>query len=133
MKIKRPLCLICLALTAAVWIFLKVIPVPEPDYYQKADGSMMSFTGEVIQKEYRMDFTGKKIPVLYLQSASDRESCVQCYMDTGQYREPFLGETVQMSGRFKNFTKATNPGEFDSRQYYSILKIQYQKNHQKKL
>jgi len=126
MKIKRPLCLICLALTAAVWIFLKVIPVPEPDYYQKADGSMMSFTGEVIQKEYRMDFTGKKIPVLYLQSASDRESCVQCYMDTGQYREPFLGETVQMSGRFKNFYKATNPGEFDSRQYYSILKIQYQ-------
>ena len=88
MKIKRPLCLICLALTAAVWIFLKVIPVPEPDYYQKADGSMMSFTGEVIQKEYRMDFTGKKIPVLYLQSASDRESCVQCYMDTGQCRCP---------------------------------------------
>ena len=126
MKTKRPLCLLCLALTAAVWIFLKIIPVPEPDYYHKTDGGMISFTGEVIQKEYRTDFAGKKVPVLYLRSSSDRESSVLCYMDTGRYTEPAMGETVQISGRFKNFPKATNPGEFDSRQYYSILKIQYQ-------
>ena len=126
MNIKRPLCLLCLALTAAVWFFLKLFP---PDQYALSpgvDGSTVSFTGTVVQKELKTDFQGKKVLVIYLQDVSDCETSVQCYMNDKMSMEPHMGEKIRVTGQIRNFPRATNPGEFDSRQYYSILKIQYQ-------
>ena len=39
-------------------------------------------------------------------------------------REPRLGSFVKVQGKFKEFAKATNYGEFDARSYYEILGMQ---------
>ena len=126
MNIKRPLYLLCLAFTAAVCFFLKLSP---PDQYASAsaaDGSTVSYTGTVTQKEVKTDFQGKKVLIIYLQDVSNHETSVQCYMNDNMPIEPHIGENIHVTGQIRNFSRATNPGEFDSRQYYSILKIKYQ-------
>lgn len=126
MNIKRPLYLLCLAFTAAVWLFLKLSP---PDQYTDAsiaDDSTVSFTGTVMQKELKTDFQGKKVLVIYLRDVLNDETSVQCYMNENMSMEPHMGEKIRVTGQIRNFPRATNPGEFDSRQYYSILKIKYQ-------
>ena len=45
-----------------------------------------------------------------------------CYMEEGQ--EPAIGSLVLISGKFRTFPHATNPGEFDSANYYQINRIQ---------
>ena len=47
---------------------------------------------------------------------------VLCYMEKGQ--EPAIGSLVIISGKFRAFCHATNPGEFDSADYYQINRIQ---------
>ena len=126
MNIKRPLYLLCMAFTAAVWFFLKLSP---PDQYTDAsiaDDSIVSFTGTVMQKELKTDFQGKKVLVIYLRDVLNDETSVQCYMNENMSMEPHMGEKIRVTGQIRNFPRATNPGEFDSRQYYSILKIKYQ-------
>ena len=47
---------------------------------------------------------------------------VLCYMEEGQ--EPAIGSFVMIGGKFRTFSHATNPGEFDSADYYRISRIQ---------
>ncbi len=47
---------------------------------------------------------------------------VLCYMEERQ--EPAIGSLVMISGKFRAFSHATNPGEFDSANYYQINRIQ---------
>ncbi len=125
MKIKRPLCVFALAVTAAVWLFLRLFP---PDYGAGAgpDGEKVLLTGTVVQKETKRDFDGEEVPVIYLDLWDDRHVQIQCYLKADTSYIPSMGETIQIAGTCRNFKEATNPGEFDSRQYYSILKIAYQ-------
>ena len=39
-----------------------------------------------------------------------------------------MGSTVKVKGVLKNFQEATNPGQFDAKSYYHILKISFQLN-----
>ena len=44
---------------------------------------------------------------------------VMCYMDDGDI--PKMGSLVIMQGNYRAYTHATNPGEFDSADYYRIM------------
>lgn len=46
---------------------------------------------------------------------------ILCYLEEGE--EPKMGAAVRILGKLRAFREATNPGAFDSRQYYRILKL----------
>ena len=64
---KRPLCLLAILLTAAVYIYLEFnlsdITGKVP---MELDGSYMTVYGKVQGKEFRKSFTGEILPVIYL-------------------------------------------------------------------
>lgn len=126
---KRPLGMAGLVFALTVMIVLKLFPPPVRDYTE-ADGRELLLQGRVYQKEYRKAGTLPAF-ILYLQSVSvlsdDNTSNslqlqnVMCYMQ--QAEEPKMGSVVRIRGKFRAFEPASNPGEFDSRQYYRILRI----------
>ena len=94
------------------------------------DGSYMTVYGKVQGKEFRKSFTGEILPVIYLlpNDQDISEYClIQCYLDSCDPL-PQMGSYALVSGRAKVFSSPTNPGEFDSRLYYSSLKISYRLN-----
>ncbi|MBQ7614003.1 MAG: ComEC/Rec2 family competence protein [Butyrivibrio sp.] len=125
---KRPLCLMALILTAAVFIYLELFL---DDITGKTpadmDGRYITVVGKVQEKEFRKSFEGEILPVIYLipndQDISDL-NLIQCYLESSDFL-PAIGEYAEVSGKVKVFSSPTNPGEFDSRLYYSSLKISY--------
>ena len=125
---KRPLCLLAVLLTAAVFIYLEIfssdITGKAPE---KPDQATVTVTGMVQGKEFRRSFDGEILPVIYLIPNSEKiqkYSLIQCYLDSSEAL-PEIGTYASVSGKVKIFTPPTNPGEFDSRLYYSSLKILY--------
>ncbi len=143
---KRPLCHLAILLTAAVFIYLELFgpcavnsgalaPYRSPSSDSvsagecvPSDGDYIVVTGKVQNKEFKKGTGSDHIPVIYIiptdHNISDF-SMVQCYMDTDIGNLPAIGEYVQIGGKVRYFSSPTNPGEFDSRLYYSTLKISY--------
>ncbi len=126
---KRPLCLLALIITAIVYLYLFFFfsGISDNDYHIK-DGNYTEIVGVVSDKGYRLDYFGNPSPVVYVIPSDNRSNklkYVQCYMSSEDYREPAIGETVKICGTIATFPEKRNPGEFDSRLYYSTLKISY--------
>ncbi|MCM1039633.1 MAG: DNA internalization-related competence protein ComEC/Rec2 [Ruminococcus sp.] len=120
---RRPVCLIGLAFVVLIRFYLYLHPFPLPDLEQ-ADKSVVTFTGQVDKKEYRIS-DQQKILVIYLKDVQDLNpqiTGVICYMEGKE--EPHTGSYVRMQGKLRTFAQATNPGEFDAAHYYQILGIQ---------
>ena len=140
---RRPLCLIGMVYVVAIIIGITVT-VPEAPVYEYLDRQQVTVAGYVDWKEYRIS-GAKEVPVITLQDAvilkedqianleqillgSDKVSCSDtafsflCYLN--QNEMPPMGSYVIVQGKFYSFTHATNPGEFDSAEYYRILKQQ---------
>ncbi len=132
-------------MTTAVLLYLELFPVNfEDKALSEFDGTYMEVVGRVSAKEVRKDFQGDKMPVLYIVPMEieddgydhSREGAaggkflpsgglmVQCYLGSWE-TIPSIGEYVCVGGKVKCFEAPTNPGEFDSRLYYSTLKISY--------
>ncbi|MCH5249556.1 MAG: DNA internalization-related competence protein ComEC/Rec2 [Lachnospiraceae bacterium] len=144
---RRPICLFGLAFVLIILIYMYLFPLPEVSF-EEIDGSEAVIIGQVDKKEYRISY-GKEILIIYLkkiqvinpqisdvkneklqltdvQSESDLSQIkgVLCYMKDSQAQEPKLGSYIRISGKYKEFAQATNPGEFDARNYYAILGMQ---------
>ena len=131
---KRPLLFvsICLSLIIAVWTSC----VDAPPFYSPLtvkDGEQIIALGQVYQKESR-SYYGAEQTNLYLKSIKYLDS------STGQvqtlnpkfkiiceYREldkvVCLGEIVEISGTWKEYVHAANPGQFDSADHYAVQNI----------
>lgn len=125
---KRPLCFISLIITAIVFIYLEFSVSTLTNYSPVAeDGSFIEMTGIVSEKEVRLGLTGEEVLVIYL-IPSDRLKgnfkYVECYLENDGFK-PYVGEMVSLGGKVSAFSSPRNPGEFDSRLYYSSLKIAY--------
>ncbi|MCR4901939.1 MAG: DNA internalization-related competence protein ComEC/Rec2 [Butyrivibrio sp.] len=124
---KRPLLGISLVFAVVVSLFMFIFPFSSEISVE--DGSEIQFTGKIYQKEYKISSSGETARVIYLQSLSDKDERVQCYLDEPldilQKDIAAIGSTVCVKGKIRCFHPATNPGEFDSPQYYQILKIKY--------
>lgn len=132
---RRPICIIGLAFVLIIVIYMYIMPLPAPSF-ETLEGSMAVLTGQVEKKEYRISY-GKEILIIYLKEVQilnpqllnlnltqdfSEIKGVLCYMqDT---KEPRLGSRIKVQGKFKEFAKATNYGEFDARSYYEILGMQ---------
>lgn len=134
MQIRRPFCLFSLIFVCMVMagIYCRqpggILPDEAKDV--PSEGEQTALTGIVESKEYRVMY-GKKTPVLYVSDVRDKnDRQVMCYMkDAGEDDIlPRIGETVRVSGKVSLFREASNPGEFDLKEYYQILKISYKLN-----
>ena len=59
----------------------------------------------------------------YLGS-TEPENKVMCYLASTE-SEPCMGQRILVSGKLAGFPEATNPGEFNLKEYYQILNISY--------
>ncbi len=125
---KRPLCIVSLIITAIVFIYLEIYlselicPLPEV-----TDAASTEIVGVVAEKEIKKGYSGDEQVVIYLipnTKLNGNFRYLECYLETGGYI-PSVGETILIKGKIKTFSAPTNPGEFDSRMYYSTLKIAY--------
>lgn len=87
-------------------------------------GDPLIFTGQVYQKDSeKLYFQSVHI----ISSAGISQSAIPCKDNficiSEQGTDIPLGSVVMMTGTFQPFSPATNPGEFDSREYYRILGI----------
>ncbi|WP_026660687.1 DNA internalization-related competence protein ComEC/Rec2 [Butyrivibrio sp. AC2005] len=118
---KRPLCFVGAFFAIAVFFLLQFLPAEE--YSVPRDRESITVTGIINGKEEKTSsFTGKKQLVLYLRMDSGR--IVLIYLDDMMYKLP-IGCVLKVRGNVKNFSESRNPGEFDSREYYRILKTEY--------
>ncbi|SFP52861.1 competence protein ComEC [Butyrivibrio proteoclasticus] len=125
---KRPLCAVALIMAVIVYIYLELFSskliVYEPEESFK---ETIKVVGVVIHKEQKKNSLGDIYTALYLvpeKSLKGKFEYIECYLSAGSY-EPSIGETVLVAGKMKVFQEPRNPGEFDSRLYYSTLKIAY--------
>ena len=134
--LRRPLSLVCLAVIVVLYLGTR-LATGFPSCYEDLEGKPVTVVGKVYQKEYTSK-AGKEKKVLYLQlismedglhpayTAAERENVI-CYLKADQ-ELPQMGSTVKVKGVLKNFQEATNPGQFDAKSYYHILKISFQLN-----
>ena len=129
---KRPLCLLAILLTAVVYLYLEFFSsvsaagTPPETLLQHT-----SVVGRVSGKEFRKSFTGEYLPVIYIVPIGENtheSDMIQCYLASSDELLPSIGQYVEVTGKVKSFRSPTNPGEFDSRLYYSTLKIAYRLN-----
>ncbi len=126
---KRPLCLLAILLSAAVCIYLELFLsdiIGNMD--DVPDGTHQTVIGRVQSREVRRNYQGDLLPVIYIVPTGQinkQSKLIQCYLESGDENLPAIGQYAQISGKVKAFQAPTNPGEFDSRLYYSTLKISY--------
>lgn len=125
---RRPVCLIGLAFVVVIRFYLYLYPLPGPDP-GLTDKSMVTLTGQVEKKEYRISVSDdeQKILIIYLKNVQVLNPQLQisgviCYVQGKD--EPNMGSYVRVQGKLRTFAQATNPGEFDAGSYYQILDIQ---------
>ena len=114
---RRPLCLVCMAFVAAVFIMLHIQPMQGHALSEEQEGQVVTRQGIVTAKEYK---DGNLI--LYLED-KDKEGFL-CYMS--DVTEPKLGSVITVQGKAMNFRQGRNPGGFDQREYYRVQRVYYQ-------
>lgn len=131
---RRPLALGCLLFIVAVFLYVCLFP-PAQVETDMAEGKTVYLAGKVYRKEIRSNQFGEDNYIIYLnhivisdesKSLFENEKTIQgvlCYMENED--EIPLGSTVAVRGNVQEFMQSTNPGEFDSRQYYQILKLDF--------
>ena len=139
---RRPLLCGCICLFVCITLWMQINNPPPLDGSDTArEGEWVSLTGQVYQKEYRV-YYGEEVLVLYLNSILYSEEAAAssakikqinptnnliCELKLNELPEgslvPKLGMKVQIQGSWRDFAHATNPGEFDAADYYTILGI----------
>lgn len=133
---KRPLATACLFIIGFLFLSTRLVPI-SPPAFMDWEGKEVTVIGDVYAKEtyFKAD---KKVSVVYLKmdavlydgSRADIQAGdyrVICYLKENQTM-PHMGSIVTVTGRMQGFDKATNPGQFDAKSYYQILKISFQLN-----
>ena len=137
---KRPLCSVCLAFVAAVFVYV-FSGLPPLSFGGEAEGSRLAVTGELYNKEYKNDslvLSLKHVKIISseINSFSKQTEELQmgddlriiCYLDDDACLAPDavkLGMRIAVEGEVSLFQKARNPGAFDAADYYRALGISF--------
>ncbi len=134
---RRPLAAASLLFVAAVRLItlLWPLPVPEPD---REDGQWAEYTGTVSDiVSYTDTRTGNPVRLVYLEdTASETGSASQntnssstfqiiCRLTESSYL-PRIGSRIRCEGEVSHFREATNPGEFNAKEYYNRQGIAFE-------
>lgn len=133
---RRPLCCVCVAFVATVFLYLKFCPPPSP-VHEYPEGDRITLLGEVYKKEYKSGYQGKMLVIELADVQGWSPGRVQnekeagggnviCYIQAVEgLTEPKSGSTVAVEGEVSYFDTARNPGEFDAQEYYRILGVEF--------
>ena len=131
---RRPLCMVCLMFVITVFLSVSFHP-PSRTEDNECDGKTVCLAGRVYQKEHHTSLSGGEELIIYLDQIaisgelfpnveeSKKIQGVICYME--KESDVPIGSTVVVEGKIQEFMHATNPGEFDSREYYQILRLDF--------
>lgn len=129
---RRPLSYVCLLLI--LLIFLGTVTGMTGSTDKEWDEKECTLTGRVYDKEWVTGEEEKKIVYLEIMEADNASGMedaegkkVLCYLKQGQ-ELPKIGSYIKVTGKIRNFRKASNPGQFDARSYYHISGIAFQVN-----
>ncbi len=143
---RRPLCFFCLLFAFFIWLSLKISP-PDALDYSDYDKASVILIGTVASKEYKKKSddslqlyvtlnnitscnTGNapslSIPTHYSVLCVFSDASLSSFdsLDSLDLSIP-TGSTVTLRGTLRAFSPATNPGEFDARRYYQILRYAF--------
>lgn len=146
---RRPVCMIGLTFVIVILLYLYYNPYPAASF-EMYEGNTVKVIGQVDKKECRVS-NEQEVLVIYLRNVQflnsvninanneispndedtnnnliSRDSMeydigLICYMESK--KEPKVGSKVCIEGKFREFSNATNPGEFDAQKYYQILSL----------
>ncbi len=125
--LKRPMCLIGLAVVLIVYLFMHIIEQPAlTERTGVQDGQYVFLTGQVSHKEIK---NGKS--VVYLRKATiqqpfelshETHSIIAYLTEAAEVR---LGSTIAIEGKLRMFAPAENEGQFDAARYYAINAVDF--------
>ena len=126
---KRPLSLLAILLTAAVFLLTDILFRKSADEYVY-DKAEVEVFGRVSFREKKKSYSGQHLSVIYLDVAEGtppeiKKKTLQVYLDEENHRPLRIGEYALIKGMKSDFLPPSNPGEFNSRLYYQTLKIAY--------
>lgn len=126
---RRPLCCVCVAFVVTVFLYLQLSPPPE-SVCDLPEGGRVTLLGEVTQKEYKQGTLVLQLKNVKEWGADSDQNAkrgqVICYIESEEeMTEPKAGSVVAVEGKVSYFDAARNPGEFDARQYYRILGVEF--------
>lgn len=131
---RRPLCLLCAFYVVAVMLVLRLFPTRDRGDIPR-DGTYAVYRGEVYAIENKNDKS-----VVYLKSAlaadsanallSDQKSAgsfgILCYFQDTAFTDKLkIGNKIRVGGTCRLFYSAANEGQFDAKEYYSILELDF--------
>lgn len=134
---RRPLCALALLFAAAVFFSFLFSGRPVPQDYSPDQGRQVQVSGTVLFRTRKTAPGEEPVLLVTLGSAAGSVSReqnslyipagqkVQCTLSLSDEAHVPIGARVCVSGRLYAFPEATNPGEFDSRLYYQILKTAF--------
>ncbi len=147
---RRPLLFVCVCLFVLMALYMQFFEKPFPGSEATVpDGEEVCIRGQVYDKEYGQR-DGREILIIYLQdiliSRENKDSHQEIFQEKSQISDyqsmkrvkceifvsdlpclkddrvylPCLGEWIEVSGEWRNFQRATNPGQFDQANYYTM-------------
>ncbi len=133
---RRPLLFLCVLLFAFIALGMQILKPPPWEGKTLLRGEEVMLSGQVYDKEYR-EYENGRVLILFLKSVTSQNSDfnskekIRCEIpiqtlptsEEGNVYLPCLGERVLIKGNWQEFSKATNPGEFDLARYYGIERI----------
>ena len=124
--VKRPLLMICICLIALIFIWTYCFNGPP---YSEAlpikEEARLIVTGQICQKE-KTNLYLKSIQVFdsgtgQVQQINPKFKII-CEVNL-QESELSLGQKIKLSGNWESFSHASNPGQFDSANYYGVMYV----------
>lgn len=119
---RRPLCTVSILyiLFVAVWLFFFYTDKPSPSY---EEGEELIIIGQIEKKEYKDEqYT------IYLRNIQNEPEIegVLCYMQANTEQKVLkIGSYVKIKGKYQPFAQAGNEGQFDAKEYYQILHLDF--------
>ena len=116
LTIRRPMCVICLLFISFMYMVLVLCGGVDLKEYER-DNKSVEITGKVTDKMFK---NNEYCLHIKCKSKNRNSSKYIVYLKNQSAFDFKIGQTVKLKGRYKNFSRPENEGQFDSRKYYRI-------------
>ena len=116
LTIRRPMCVICLLFISFIYMVLLLCGGVDVKEY-KGDNESVEITGKVTDKMFKNNAYCLHIKCKGKNKNSNKYII---YLKNQNAFDFKIGQTVKLKGRYQNFSRPENDGQFDSRKYYRI-------------
>ena len=116
LTIRRPMCVICLLFISFMYMVLLLCGGVDLKEYER-DNKSVEITGKVTDKMFK---NNEYCLHMKCKSKNRNSSKYIVYLKNQSAFDFKIGQTVKLKGRYQNFSRPENDGQFDSRKYYRI-------------